>query len=422
MFATNGRSFIAALMLAGLSLAGCAGRPSGNLQALAPTLGDYPGTDKIDMMVATTRSPKGALAGEMFTGERGALAYADIAVSVPPDRNRQVGVVQWPEHFPGDPAKNFVTLRADPVSAIEAQRRFDGYVSRKNGRVLVFVHGFNTRFEEAVYRLAQFSHDSRTPAAPVLFTWPSRGKLLAYAYDRESANYSRDALEEVLHGLVRNPSVKEISILAHSMGNWVAIESLRQMAIRDKRLEPKIASVTLAAPDLDVDVFSEQIRQIGGKRPPFALFTSREDKALGVSSAVWGNVPRLGAIDPEAEPYKAELKRENIHAYDLTNVKSADFLGHGTFAENPEIVRLIGAQLATGQDLNDARQGLGETLGGVVAGAATSVGHAATIAISAPLAVVDPNSRDTIGEHMDALGDSVSHTLPLGGGRGRSAN
>ena len=34
------------------------------------------------------------------------------------------------------------------------------------------------------------------------------------------------------HRLAHDPKVKEISSLAHSMGNWVAIEALRQMAIR----------------------------------------------------------------------------------------------------------------------------------------------------------------------------------------------
>jgi esterase/lipase superfamily enzyme len=29
----------------------------------------------------------------------------------------------------------------------------------------------------------------------VLFTWPSRGSLFAYGYDKESTNFSRTALE-----------------------------------------------------------------------------------------------------------------------------------------------------------------------------------------------------------------------------------
>ncbi len=94
------------------------------------------------------------------------------------------------------------------------------------------MHGYNTRFEEAVYRLAQIAHDAGAPVVPVLFTWPSRGKLFDFVYDRESATYSRDGLETVLQAMVKDPNVREISILAHSMGNFVAVEAIRQMAIR----------------------------------------------------------------------------------------------------------------------------------------------------------------------------------------------
>ena len=86
-----------------------------------------------------------------------------------------------------------------------------------------------TDFEEAVYRLAQIADDLHAPAVPLLFTWPSRGKLLAYGYDRESATYSRDALEALLQKLARDPEVREVSVLAHSMGNWATLEALRQM-------------------------------------------------------------------------------------------------------------------------------------------------------------------------------------------------
>lgn len=398
-----------------LALAGCSGRPAGNLTPVADGADNIPGAHRVEVFVATTRSADGAPAGELFTGERGALGYADIEVSIPPDGEREIGQVQWPDRPPGNPLKHFVTLRADRVAAGESSRRLSTGLAAHNGRVLVFVHGFNTRFEEAVYRLAQIAHDSGAPAMPFLFTWPSRGRLLAYGYDRESANYSRDALEQVLRDLAANPGVREIDVLAHSMGNWVTIEALRQMAIRDRRVAPKISSVILAAPDLDVDVFRGQIVSIGPKRPPFVLFSSRDDQALAVSSRVWGDRPRLGAIDPAAEPYRTELASDRIQAIDLTNIKSADALGHGKFAESPEIVRMIGARLAGGQTLTDAREGIGEKLGNVVAGAASSVGHAATIAISAPLAVVDPASRETLSEHADALGHSVGDTLTLSG-------
>ncbi len=280
-----------------LALAGC-GRVHG---VLIPVGVQAPGTSRVDMLVATTRSDLGATPGEMFTGERGqSLAFADIAVSIPPDSARQIGDVQFPQSLPADPLRDFVTLKADRLDKGAALAQLNGRLAHTPRRqVLVFVHGFNNRFEDAVYRFAQIVHDSKTDALPVLFTWPSRGRLLQYGYDHDSASFSRDALEKVLQALVQDPSVGEISVLAHSMGNWVTIEALRQMAIRDRGLPKKIANVMLAAPDVDFDVFRKQVAEIGPAASQFYVFVARDDAALAASRRVWGDMPRLGAINPD---------------------------------------------------------------------------------------------------------------------------
>jgi esterase/lipase superfamily enzyme len=204
--------------------------------------------------------------------------------------------------------------------------------------VLVFIHGFNNRFDDAVFRFAQIVHDSGAPVVPILFTWPSRGSVLAYGYDRESTAYSRNALESLLKAISRDPAVGEISILAHSMGNSLALETLRQMAIRDGRVAPKIRNVLLAAPDVDVDLAREAIIDMGPKanRPSFTLFVSQDDRALAVSRRVWGSEARLGAINPDQEPYRTQLEQANVTVLDLTKLKAGDALNHGKFAESPE--------------------------------------------------------------------------------------
>jgi esterase/lipase superfamily enzyme len=219
-----------------------------------------------------------------------------------------------------------VTVSADYLS----KQDFRGAVgvavkANKRKRVLVFVHGFNNRFDDAVYRFSQIVHDSGSPAVPILFTWPSRGelKLRAYTYDRESANYSRDALEALLDDIASNPNVAEINVVAHSMGNWVTLEALRSRSIRAKRGTDKIKNVFLVAPDVDTDVFRTQIQRIGTPRPRISLFVSQDDKALALSQTIWGGVPRLGEIDPAKEPYRSELEREHIEVFDLTSLKTA---------------------------------------------------------------------------------------------------
>jgi esterase/lipase superfamily enzyme len=388
------------------ALGGCA-----SLQGvLVPVGGTVAGASQVDMLVATTR--KRADPAEMFSGARGPTpAFANITVSIPPPSARQIGEVQWPRQVPGNPATDFVTLKADVIDRNQALAWFRRALRTAPKRqVLVFIHGFNNRFDDAVFRFAQIVHDSNAPVVPILFTWPSRGSVLAYGYDRESTAYSRNALESLLKAISGDPAVGEIAILAHSMGNSLALETLRQMAIRDGRVTPKIRNVLLAAPDVDVDLAREAIIDMGPRanRPAFTLFVSQDDRALAVSRRVWGSEARLGAIDPDQEPYRTQLERANFRVLDLTKLKAGDALNHGKFAESPEVVQLIGKRLAEGQTVTDSRIGLGDRIVQVTAGAATAVGTAAGLAISAPVAIVDPRTRQSLGAHAEELGRSVS--------------
>ena len=193
-----------------------------------------------------------------------------------------------------------MTLKAEVVTKPLASAAFSRMLRQSHKKeALVFVHGFNNRFEDAVYRFAQILRDSRAyeDVAPVLFTWPSKGKIFAYGYDRDSSTYSRDALEKLLRVLADNPQIDTISILAHSMGNWVTLEALRQMAIRDGRVATKIKLVLLADADVDVGIARQQIMTLGPERPHIVLFVSENDRALAASRDIW-EAPRLAPSAP----------------------------------------------------------------------------------------------------------------------------
>ena len=53
---------------------------------------------------------------------------------------------------------------------------------------LVFVHGFNTTFDNALFRTAQIAYDLKFDGAPFVYSWPSQGQVgfQDYSYDRES--------------------------------------------------------------------------------------------------------------------------------------------------------------------------------------------------------------------------------------------
>ena len=130
---------------------------------------------------------------------------------------------------------------------------------------------------------------------------------------------------------------------------------------------------------------------------------SRDDRALAVSRRVWGDVARLGSIDPEQAPYKAELAKNDITVIDLTKVKAGDKLHHDKFASSPEIVQLIGARMSEGQTLTDNRVGLGDRIITATTGVAATVGGAAGLVVAAPIAAVDQDTREHLGEHIGSL-------------------
>jgi esterase/lipase superfamily enzyme len=365
--------FNALALLITLACSSCGGRPSQGVLVPVATIAE--GASRVPIFVATTRQRSTTDPGEMFSGERANdVSYAAITVSIPPDASRKIGEVQWPIAPPGDPRTNFVTVSADYIEKQTFTAAILG-MAKQTGRtkVLVFVHGFNNRFDDAVYRFAQIVHDSKISVIPVLFTWPSRGevRLRTYNYDRESANYSRDALESLLGMLAGYPGITEVNVLAHSMGNWVALEALRGRSMRGGQTAAsikadKLKNVMLVAPDVDVDVFRAQIQRMGAARPRIALFVSQDDSALSFSKTLSGGVPRLGDIDPSLEPYRSELEREKILVFDLTHLATAGDDAHArAFDDVTSVMGMIRQRLSDGQAMTDRSTNLSDQIEGV---------------------------------------------------------
>ncbi len=392
-------SLLSILGAVALALGACAGRPPGGL---VPVAAPATVTAKVPLLAVSLRRPSED-PGLLFDGRRTLTPrYAALTISLPPGHTP--GEVAWPGSAQPDPTASFAATQIDVLD----ERGFAAALRQRlatpaRRHVLVFVHGYNTRFDEAAFRLAQIVHDAGAPVTPVLFSWASWGSVAAYPYDRESAALGRDALEALLARLARDPHVGEISVLAHSMGGWLTMEALRQMAIRQGRVPAKITDLMLASPDIDVDVALAQGRVVtqgrtaGAIRPRITLFVSRDDQALGVARLIWGSRDRLGSIDPNAEPYRTNLARAGVEVVDLTDEASQDRLAHGKFAESPRAVQLIGRRLAAGQAVGGAQQDIAGGAGLATQGAITAVGRIITAPLGGlgeqPAAGMDANVR-----------------------------
>lgn len=339
-----------------------------------------------EIFVATTRRQSIDQPRTVYGGDRSAnVAYASVDITVP--RIHETGRIERAKgRAPADPAKHFtarsVSFYKEPeqfARAIDAS-----IVENKDRRVLVFVHGFNNGFDDGVYRITQIVNDAQYSGTPVLFSWASSARTTGYLYDKESANAARDDLEATLRMLAKSKATS-IDILAHSMGTWVTMETLRQLAIRgDRDLGGKLGNVVLASPDIDVDVFKKQMLRYGTPKRPFVVLLSDDDRALQLSTFISGDKPRVGDYADAAD-----LASYGVIVADLTQARSGDRLNHAKFADNPFLVQLLGEGLRSNAGLAAAENGdLGNPMSTIGKDIGQAVGSVADIVITTPFKVL----------------------------------
>lgn len=326
------------LISAFLSLAvvsGCASRPTAAV--LQPVNLTEPTREQVTLLSATNRIRD----GEGYGTDRGAVAFETYTVSIPP--THRLTQIEYPKAKP-DPRRDMVVTARKALSQAQflsmARERVDA-----NGTVNIFVHGYNYRFQEALFRLVQFAADakSRTGADPILFSWPSAGSLTGYVGDRDAALSSRQDLKSLIIALSAQPKVKRIVLFGHSMGGFLVMEVLQELKIQGRQDILKRLVVALAAPDIDAQVFRSQLEVVGTLPVPLTLFVSKDDKALIASSFISGERPRVGRLDVD-DPRVQELAVQyGIRLIDISSLEGPDGLGHDRYASLAQ----FGPQLAS---------------------------------------------------------------------------
>lgn len=285
------------------------------------------------VFVGTTRLEEDGLLG-FARSDKAAFIRYDILVPF----DRETGEVTWPRNARNaDPRKHFLTLDAVKYEDNAAFRKELGGAMAKRGQqdVVIYVHGFNNTLAESVYRVAQMHFDLKVPGVAVHYAWPSRGSALGYVYDRDSALFGRDGLEELL-AEVTKAGARRVVLVAHSMGGSLAMETLRQVAIRgDTKVMNALSGVILISPDLDVDVFRMQATAIGKLPQPFLIFGNRRDSILGISSRIAGNPDRLGNLKDLSAIAGLEVTYYDTAAY-------SEGSGHFNLGTSPALIQLIG--------------------------------------------------------------------------------
>lgn len=195
---------------------------------------------------------------------------------------------------------------------------------RREGRVLLYVHGYRETFESTSKDAAQIARMTGFDGPVIGYSWPSQGDTFGYAVDETNMYHDVRNFLGFLRTLADRPWVKEIVVVAHSMGARLVVPAIASADRTSRRAERtgNIANIILASPDFDRETFERDIadevlapdRVALGRR--ITLYVSLKDKALALSRALHG-YPRLGSpycFDPfEAEELKAKGQPERCY-------------------------------------------------------------------------------------------------------------
>jgi esterase/lipase superfamily enzyme len=242
-------------------------------------------------------------------------------------------------------------LNSEPEEDHAVAERFVSEVQAELDRtdldeIFIFVHGFNTLFDDNCVLAAELHHYLGTQGVFMSYEWPSKGSMFAYSADKAAAAYSVRYFRLFLVYLAQRTNARRINIIAHSAGAPVAVGAIRELCLMHfdegaKAVQERyrLGALALVAPDIDLGIFVNAVHDdMVGVPETMAIYFSTRDKALDLSSWIYG-FARLGS--PMTVLRERDLKFLHEHPdVTLIDVGGAEkhhgsWLGHSYFHEDP---------------------------------------------------------------------------------------
>ena len=275
----------------------------------------------------------------------GTLSLGTCDVSIP--ARHKLGSIERPSfrrlEFRENSAKHFVIQAVTTQTADQFYSELSGCVKDSvKKEAFVFIHGFRVSFDNAVYRTAQISHDLDFRGAPILYSWPSNGKLYDYTPDLNNSENTADNLKAFLEGVASKSGATVIHLIAHSMGNRALANALEKMSLARPAAPPQFNQIVLTAADIDADIFMRMAKVIKKRAGRMTLYVSSRDIALMASKKKNGSYPRAGDCSDRV------VIVEGVDTVDATAVDT-NLIGHFYYAENRSVLSDIFNLLDTGK-------------------------------------------------------------------------
>lgn len=185
----------------------------------------------------------------------------------------------------------------------------------REGRVLLYVHGFRETFFSSSKDAAQMARLTGFGGPVIQYSWPSQGQFLKYAVDETNMYWDERNFRKFLMKLAQQEWTKEIVLVSHSLGARLVLPAVEYVDENSSSADASnISNIILASPDVDKQDFERDIadeilsaRRVNRDRR-ITVYASSKDRALALSADIHG-YPRLG-IPRCFDPFEARRLKE----------------------------------------------------------------------------------------------------------------
>jgi esterase/lipase superfamily enzyme len=291
------------------------------------------------ILYATDRAPSNpsgvnAFYSGMRNPER-VLNFGTANVNVP--RGHKLATLEigsiWNFEAAPDPKKHWMLTNVTQSTEAEFFQQIADSV-QKSRDILLYIHGYNVTFTDAVLRTAQLCRDLVFGGTVVLYSWTSQGNPISYFIDETNVGNTTERLREFVLAIAEIPNVRALHVIAHSMGNRAMIDALRILS--DTRMPSQamtsvpFANIVFAAPDVDAENFADKVKYIRALGRRLTLYASEFDSALLLSKKFHG-FQRAG------QGGASIVLISDLDTIDASQV-DASLLGHAYYGSNPKVV------------------------------------------------------------------------------------
>jgi esterase/lipase superfamily enzyme len=206
---------------------------------------------------------------------------------------------------------------------------------------ILYIHGYNNSHLDALARGSAIGQ--ATGREVIVMTWPSYGGLTKYFWDEANAEWSMAEARSFFDDITRIRP--DMTVIAHSMGNRLALDMLQSWRVRNSGNTPPIKQLIMASPDVDRQWFLAHLRD--GLGIPITLYGSTKDQPLSASwrshgHARAGDLSRWVTGNDNDYPFDQST---GIVVVDTSAVSRG--IGHGDFIETgqgaADLCRLVNA-------------------------------------------------------------------------------